>query len=184
MADLYGYNFSPDLANKFRSSLNNPTGASQLGPQVGQALRVISLHLPGFTGGSPIAPDGLLRPSRSFTPDAAVRAQTTGVPPSSGPQSAPAQTPAQTPAQSSLQLMPRIPFGGSAPDNGPESTFGPMPLPRINFGEPPNGNGAPVPAAPAPPSASPVGGPAGGGMDRQNPLSGLLDAILRTRGGV
>lgn len=180
MSDLYGYNFSPDLANKFRSSLNSPTGASQLGPEVGQALRVISLHLPEFTGGSPIAPDSLLRPSHSFTPDTAVRAQTAGIPPPSSPAPPQVAGPSLVTSRPITSMpMPRVPFAGSLPDNGPgtSTSFG---LPNINFGGQPN-NGD---VAPAPTPAPTVGGPAGGGMDTQNPLSGLLDAFLRTGRGV
>ena len=54
-----GYSFSPDTSNRLRQSFNTgllPNNASE-------ALRILSLHLPAMLGGSPIAPEALLRPS-------------------------------------------------------------------------------------------------------------------------
>src|SRR4051794_14835583 len=96
MADtLYGYSFTPDLANRFRSALNG--GPTQISPQAGQALQTISLHLPSFLGSGATAPDALLRPRLGgFTPDTAVRAMTSGSsapPPSALPPPAAAPPP-------------------------------------------------------------------------------------------
>jgi len=185
MADLYGYSFSPDLANKFRSSLNNPTGAAQLGPEVGQALRVISLHMPAFTGGAPIAPDSLLRPRLGgFSPDTAVRAQTTGTPPSPSSLPAPSASPSVAAWRPSLGpgAAGTSPFGTTAIDSGPSPSALP-PSPTWTFNDPGAGRGTTPDPNPAP--SGPIGGsPVGSGIDTQNPLSSLLDAFMRTRGGV
>lgn len=169
MSDLYGYSFSPDLSNKFRSSLNNPSGASQLGPQVGQALKVLSLHLPAFAGGAPIAPDALLRPSHPFTPDAGARTGMSGVPAgiTQPPQSAP--------------RLPSIPFGGGGPDfGGTSSSANAAPgLPTISFG---GGNPAnPVTEPPSMPAPGPGTGSVGSSGDQGGGLGGLLDAFLRSQ---
>lgn len=77
MADTFGYAFTPGLQQRFTNSLN--TQAQGLPPTASQALQVLSLRLPNILGGQPIAPDALLRPRLGgATPDAAVRAQTSG----------------------------------------------------------------------------------------------------------
>jgi hypothetical protein len=51
-----GLSFTPGLGQRFRNSLNG-----QLPNGVSEALQVLSLRLPQFLGGNPIAPDSLLR---------------------------------------------------------------------------------------------------------------------------
>ena len=186
MAD-YGLSFSPDLANRFRASLNNPTGAGQLSPQVGQALQVLSLHIPDFVGGSPILPDSLLRPRLGgFTPDAAVRAQTAG---SSAAPLMPAPGRAEpTPApDSSLSVFaPSIPSasrdsGSASPfskptDTGPSSgiTTAPPP-PNWVYGADPANRQPPGSTGPAPGGGAQTPAPVG----ESSPLSDLVDAFLR-----
>jgi hypothetical protein len=75
--DDLGQSFDPGLASRFRRSLSSPTGSSYL---PGSALQVLSLFLPSFIGGSPIAPTDLLKPRMGgYSPDSAIRAYTTGV---------------------------------------------------------------------------------------------------------
>jgi hypothetical protein len=52
------FTFTPQ-ANK---SLSTQINGGNLSPYASQALQMLSLHLPQFLGGSPIAPDALLRP--------------------------------------------------------------------------------------------------------------------------
>lgn len=196
MSDLFGYSFSPDLANKFKTSLNNPTGASQLPNNVGQALQVLSLHLPSFLGGSPIAPDALLRPGH-FTPQSAVTG-TTAPPPSSLP--SPAAAPPPSPSTPPLSIFNPTPGGGPSapPSGGPPQLpqpgpFAPRPLPRSP--QPPNtpfvNPRDPGPEAAAPPGVPnfdfhgppPDAGPPQGGNapmpgGGQSPLLDLIDKFL------
>jgi hypothetical protein len=60
-----GLSFQPGLQSRFRASLNN-----QVSPGISEALQILSLRLPQFLGGSPIAPDALLggRPLGGPTP--------------------------------------------------------------------------------------------------------------------
>jgi hypothetical protein len=53
-----GYSVSPDQSDQMKKGFNN----GQFTPQGGSALQILNMRLPGLLGGSPIAPDGLLRP--------------------------------------------------------------------------------------------------------------------------
>lgn len=64
------FNFSADTRKNYLQTAN------QNAPDAGSALKVLSLNLPNYLGGNPIAPDALLRPGLSTnamvggTPDA------------------------------------------------------------------------------------------------------------------
>lgn len=60
MANGFGYTFSPSGRNRLREQ-NGEQGSPQGSRELGRALQVLSLRLPRVTGGSPIAPDDLLR---------------------------------------------------------------------------------------------------------------------------
>jgi hypothetical protein len=94
MAELTGYSFSPGMQRRFTNAI---AGQSALSPSQSQALQILSLKLPGFLGGTQLAPDALLRkPVGGSRPDLAVRAQLSGqMAPSPAP-SAPSDTPPST----------------------------------------------------------------------------------------
>lgn len=50
------FDFSSDMRKNYLQSVN------QNAPDAGAALKVLSLNLPNYLGGNPIAPDALLRP--------------------------------------------------------------------------------------------------------------------------
>ena len=184
MANSSGYSFSPDLQNRLRQSLNSPTGGGLLPQNASQALKVLSLSLPGNVGGSPIAPDALLRPSHSFTPDAAVRSMVGGGP----------RPPAPSPMSGAGGGVgaPSAGEGGGGFDPGPGPQAPPQ-MTTFSFDQTPPSAPPPVPpsaggfggGSPVPPQpnisfggGNPVadtGGPSGG-------VSGLLDAFLRGGG--
>jgi hypothetical protein len=131
-------------ASKFRASLNSPTGAMGLGPNASDALQILSLHLPSFVGGSPIAPEALLRPRLGgFVPDTAVQAQTTGVPAGAPPSTSP-----------SPSLRPWAPTDNnfSSFSNSPQSVR--PGAPTLTYGEPAGyrdpGRFSPTPTIPTP----------------------------------
>lgn len=162
MTDLQGTSFSPGLAQNFRNTLNGQP--NQLPQNTSQALQVLSLHLPSFLGGAPIAPDALLRGGGSMTPDTAVRAQTSGTPapaptaiapppvsapppPASQPLSVATPTPAGSSAPVDTNAImraisafaptaPASPIMPSAPDTGPAPSTGPAPLPSFIVNQP------------------------------------------------
>lgn len=159
MQDMQAYSFTPGLAQRFKSSANG-----QLSPNESQALQVLSLRLPSFLSGSPIAPDALLQPRfGGVSPDTAVRAQTAGSP-------APPQqyNPPSTPTLSAGPV-------GSAPLGVIGPSAGSVAAPPA---------GAPTPGAP--PGAPYIGfgggssqGPTGGAGTSPS-LSGLMDALFGT----
>ncbi len=96
------FTYTPQ-ANK---SLSTQINGGNLSPYASQALQMLSLHLPSFLGGQPIAPDALLRPQpggNSLT--SALQGQLGAAPP----------TPAAAPPVSMGQAPPGLgaPAGGS-----------------------------------------------------------------------
>lgn len=90
------FDFSADTKKNYLQTVN------QNAPDAGAALKVLSLNLPNFVGGSPIAPDALLRPGLSTA------AQVGGTAPAPPP---PVATPSPALAGLSAQL--------GTPDQGP-----------------------------------------------------------------
>lgn len=137
-----GYNFTPGLANRFRSALNGQ--ANQLGANATQALQILSLHLPDVIGGHAPAPDALLRGGAGIRPDAAVRTMTSG-------QSAtqPPAAPRPSPLSSVGQNQPPLSITSPAP----------------SFAAPAGASAAPEQA-----SAAPTIDTGGGGGGAPNPF--------------
>lgn len=134
MQDMQAYSFTPGLAQRFKSSANG-----QLSPNASQALQILSLRLPAFLSGSPIAPDALLQPRfGGVSPDAAVRAQTSGSPSAPQPYNPPAAPNLSGgPVASAPYLGVTGPAAGSVlappPDVGPAPGARPG-APTIGFG--------------------------------------------------
>ncbi len=148
----FGYQFTPGLQDQFRRSLSGQ--AAGLPANASQALQVLSLSLPSFLGGSPPAPDALLRPGvNRGTPDLAVRGQVSGVPagpppvaqgPLPGPNPAdqqpltvsnPGASPWRLPNEPHV-LGPSpssIPFEPSGPDAGPAAGADQPATPSLKF---------------------------------------------------
>jgi hypothetical protein len=116
-----GLSFTPGLGQRFRNSLNG-----QLPNGVSEALQVLSLRLPQFLGGNPIAPDALLRPS----------------PFRGGPPPSPSMLP--SPSGPSRPLDPSVPAPSAAPD------------PNILFRTPRYPNYPPMAPVPTPGPAAPA----------------------------
>jgi hypothetical protein len=162
---LNSYQFTPDLQDSFRRSLNGQ-GAT-LPANASQALQVLSLHLPQVLGGAPPAPDAPLRPQvGGMRPDLAVRSQVTGNPtppaytaPVAGPSltsptdSAPLSVgqpsgswsgsvaPVAPPMMRS-QVSQGSPFPSQGPDQGPERSGGPgAPFISMDQGNPTSNTG-------------------------------------------
>ncbi len=51
-----GFSFQPGNEKRMRKGLNE----NSLGPRADEALKILSLHLPQFLGGAPLAPENLL----------------------------------------------------------------------------------------------------------------------------
>jgi hypothetical protein len=164
MPDVQGYSFSPGLQQRFRGALSGQP--NQISPNTSQALQVLSLHLPSFIGGAPIAPDALLRAGGQVRPDTAVRAATTGTP---------APAPPLPPAPAAAAPSPTgSPLSVSAPSVG-----GPTPGPDIrSLLSAITGAPAPAPSAVAAPSDT---GPAGGSGPAASP--GFIYRNPRPDGG-
>jgi len=183
MADV-AYQFTPGLQQQFRRSLAGQT--AQLPANASEALQVLSLHLPAFLGGTPIAPDALLRPRLGgVRPDLAVQAQTTGVP-AAGPSpvsasststgasaGAPIGSVSTAPSLGSPgaagqawgpsvpSSTPFQPSGAASATGGPQAPTWGQPGPTIDFAQGPQ-----------------VPGPSGGGD-----LLNLLTTLFGTGGG-
>lgn len=165
-------------------------------PDAGAALKVLSLNLPNYLGGNPIAPDALLRPGLSL--NAQVGGTGTGEAPTPAP-AAPASSGAlpDVPAALSAQLGSPLsspsdvsPFSSAPITNVAASALGTAPqdtnnfaaqnaasgTPRIEFDAPARigdvFGGGPAPAPPPTPSS--VQGD-GGALD---PLAQLLAGLL------
>ncbi|SRR5712691_3975037 len=198
MSDDLGQSFDPGLGSRFRKSLSSPSGAGYL---PGNSLQVLRLFLPSFIGGSPLAPTDLLRPRMGgYSPDSAVRAQTTGVPADTGPSQN-----VRGPSQPSL-----LGGGGTSPSSTGGSGRGglftpqtPATPPSVLQQPPDTGAGPETKAAPANPSivfstapsepaptggsvGTPTNGAVGGagvGNGNNDGLLMMLDQILRGGGG-
>lgn len=164
-------------------------------PDAGAALKVLSLNLPNYLGGNPIAPDALLRPGLSV--NAQVGGTGTGQPPTA-PTASPAASGAlpDMPAALSAQLGSQLsspsdisPFSSAPITNVAASALGTAPdtnsfaaqnaaagTPRVQFDGPGRigdvfgGGTAPTP----PPTPASVQGD-GGAVD---PLAQLLAGLL------
>lgn len=180
MPGSLGYSFTPDLANRFKASLNSPTGASPLPQNVGQALQVLSLHLPAFAGGSPIAPDALLNPSAPFRPDPGYNPP---VPPGGPGVSPPTSPPAPPRLPPSGPGGPGNPFGPSGPDTGNGGGGGENPPPPNIIFTPP-GVGGPPARDPEPPGldSGPTDTTSTGGDGGNGGLLDLLNQFLNGGG--
>jgi hypothetical protein len=171
-----GLSFTPGLQQRFRNSLNG-----QLPNGVSEALQVLSLRLPQFLGGNPIAPDSLLRggipgapppgppsgppPTPNFgfqgTPPSTPVSATPGVDvgsvyrPTPTPQSTPTGPSPSTPVSATPGVDRGFVYTPPSPiDQGPTMDPG-----AVNTGAPPNPNwifqrpgAAPAPA----PASSPI----------------------------
>lgn len=166
------FNFSTDTKKNYLQTVN------QNAPDAGAALKVLSLNLPNFVGGSPIAPDALLRPGLSTnaqiggtgsapppvaaqSPALAGLSAQLGTPdqPSGGPPLAGAPGLSSPTAQSPFQTT-NAPLAGLA-SSILGSTPGPSqaapPQPNVTFGNPtgPDVPGGRAPELPAPPTGNP-----------------------------
>ncbi len=104
------FNFPSQTAKSYLQTIN-PSA-----PDAGAALKVLSLNLPGFLGGAPIAPDALLRPGLG------INAQVGGTP-APAPVAAPAAAPAgQSAALAGLSAQLGSPDLAPAPQPGPPSS--------------------------------------------------------------
>lgn len=171
-----GYSFTPGLQERFRSSLNG--GPPQLPLNASTALQIVALHLPNFLGGSPIAPTSLLTPHfGGGTPDAAVRAFTTGTPPA--PSSV--RTGAGSMSSSSAAVPSRWTAGPVASQPGPSTATPPSAV------APPPDQGPAPGGPPGTPSISfgngtNPAGTIGGGNIGGAPLLSLMNQMLRGSG--
>ena len=166
MANNIGYEFQPGAQKRLVRGINQQ---QQLGPGAQEALKVLSLRLPAVLGGSPLAPEDLLRSRPGGGMETALNRLSGGAP------TVPPAPPVSTGGGGS-------PFGVATFNNEPSDlaelvggAVSPGP-PRVTPGT--GGNRAPLPGAP--PSQSqpgpgvPTFPPSGGGptVDRRNPEPG------------
>lgn len=144
-----------------------PRTSPRFNPQQSEALKVLSLRLPGRVSGRPIAPERLLRPGLSSGPGPTTAMQTTGAPPTAAP-SFPALSPGlptggepRAPLQVSNLGAPASPFAAQQPDMGAfasllQSLLGAGPgfaeprKPTLHYGD--NQNDVSLPGVPAGPT--------------------------------
>lgn len=106
------FNFPSQTSKNYLQTIN-PSA-----PDAGAALKVLSLNLPGFVGGNPIAPDALLRPGLGIN---AQVGGTIAAPPAPPPTAAPSPALAGLSAQLGSPDQPPGPAGGP-----PSSTVSPF----------------------------------------------------------
>lgn len=189
------FNFTTQTNKNYLQTIN-PNA-----PDAGAALKVLSLNLPNFVGGSPIAPDGLLRPG--LTTNAQVGGTLSAQPPAAAPSAALAGLSAQLGAPDQGLPSGGPPLAGapglssptaqspfktsSAPIAGLASSIlgstpGPFqaapPAPYIETGRPTGPGGDVYGGGPAPVASPPQGGNA-----PSDALAQLLATLFQPNGG-
>jgi hypothetical protein len=143
MAEL-GYTFQPSDEKMLRAKTNQRVTLDPLNPRAQEAIKILSLRLPKMLGGSPMAPEDLLRPGVGRTPQPSAQVgapMSTIAPPPGRPPTAPGVV-----SPTTQPFVPQM-FSPSAPIPSPQIT------PGVDVVNP----GGPGPIGMTPPA--PQGGP-------------------------